>query len=217
MKPIEIRDIATSKSDSYAVEVVQGDNTRAALQVATAADVTAGTDANAIVTPAALAGASIVTVPDATETVKGKSELATTAECITGTDTTRIVTPAGLAAGATTHVAAASDTVAGKIEIATSAECVAVTDQTRAVTPYGLGAALAKLYAVSFPGRNGAGAITVTGAAVSDVIFSVTDITSGGLVDASFESVVSVINEIQQASVVDLSTKIFLALIYHPA
>lgn len=37
-------------------------------------------------------------VPDATDTVKGKVELATSAEVITGTDTTRAITPAGLAA-----------------------------------------------------------------------------------------------------------------------
>lgn len=40
-------------------------------------------------------GASI---PDATDTVKGKVELATSAEVITGTDTTRAITPSGLAA-----------------------------------------------------------------------------------------------------------------------
>lgn len=37
------------------------------------------------------------TVPDASDTVKGKVELATTAETSTGTDTTRAVTPSGLA------------------------------------------------------------------------------------------------------------------------
>jgi hypothetical protein len=39
-------------------------------------------------------------VPDATETVKGKVELATTAEVIAGTDTVRAVTPAGVRAAA---------------------------------------------------------------------------------------------------------------------
>lgn len=43
-------------------------------------------------------------VPDASETVKGKVELATTAEATAGTDTVRAVTPAGLAA----HAAARS-------------------------------------------------------------------------------------------------------------
>lgn len=43
------------------------------------------------------AGYSLVSVPDATDTVKGKVELATDAETATGTDATRAVTPAGLA------------------------------------------------------------------------------------------------------------------------
>jgi len=38
------------------------------------------------------------TVPDATETVKGKVELATDAETVTGTDDTRATTPAGVTA-----------------------------------------------------------------------------------------------------------------------
>jgi hypothetical protein len=42
--------------------------------------------------------AMTTSVPDATETVKGKVELATTAEVITGTDTVRAVTPAGVRA-----------------------------------------------------------------------------------------------------------------------
>lgn len=39
------------------------------------------------------------TIPDATETVKGKVELATNAEVQAGTDTTRAITPAGMKAG----------------------------------------------------------------------------------------------------------------------
>lgn len=42
------------------------------------------------------AGSALVTVPDASETVKGKVELATLAETTLMTDTTRAVTPAGL-------------------------------------------------------------------------------------------------------------------------
>lgn len=77
---------------------------------------------------------SDATVPDASETVKGKAELATSAEVITGTDTTRIVTPAGLAS------LTASETRRGLIEISTSAEVLAGADGVRAVTPAGLAA-----------------------------------------------------------------------------
>lgn len=46
---------------------------------------------------------SDATVPDASDTVKGKVELATSAEVATGTDTGRVITPAGLASMVTTN------------------------------------------------------------------------------------------------------------------
>lgn len=72
------------------------------------------------------------TVPDASETVKGKAEIATSAEVITGTDNTRMVTPAGLAALTST------ETRRGLIELATSAEIRAATDTVRGISPAGL-------------------------------------------------------------------------------
>ena len=61
-------------------------------EIATQAEVLAGTDDTPIVTPLKLAKA----VPAASETAKGKVELATAAETKTGTDHTRAVHPAGL-------------------------------------------------------------------------------------------------------------------------
>jgi microcystin-dependent protein len=89
------------------------------------------------------AGSSLPTVPDASETVKGKVELATTTEATTGTDTTRAVTPAGLAAAVGSLVPDASTTVKGKVELATTTEASTGTDTDRAVTPAGLAAMLA--------------------------------------------------------------------------
>ena len=84
-------------------------------------------------------------VPDASETVKGKVELATLAEVATGTDAVRAVTAAGvrqertaIEAGIPAAVPAASTTVVGKIEIATLAEVATGTDTARAVTPEGV-------------------------------------------------------------------------------
>lgn len=84
-------------------------------------------------------GQPLVTVPDATETVKGIVELATTAEAITGTDTTRAVTPAGVAAKVASAVVDASTSAKGIVELATTAETQSGTDATRAVTPSGIG------------------------------------------------------------------------------
>lgn len=85
---------------------------------------------------AAMIAAAAGTVPDASETVKGKAELATVAEVQAGSDTTRIVTPAGLAART------ATETRTGIVELATTAEAIAGVDTTRAVTPAGLKAAI---------------------------------------------------------------------------
>jgi len=57
------------------------------------------------------AGSAVASVPDASETVKGKVELATTAEATAGVDTTRAITAAGLAAAVGTLVPDASETV----------------------------------------------------------------------------------------------------------
>lgn len=72
------------------------------------------------------------TVPDASETVKGKAEIATSAEVITGTDNTRMVSPAGLA------TLTATDLRKGLVELATAAETRAGTDTSRAITPEAL-------------------------------------------------------------------------------
>ena len=76
-----------SVSSPDASETVKG-----IAQIATAAEVTAGTDDLKFVTPAKLAAG----VPAATEAKAGKVELATAAETTTGTDATRAVHPAGL-------------------------------------------------------------------------------------------------------------------------
>jgi hypothetical protein len=147
----------------------------------------------------------------------GQTTFASDAEAITGTDTSKVLCPKNLAAAATTHVAAASATVAGKVELATDAESIAVTDAQRAVTPHGLGAALAKLFVISFTGRNLAGACTATGVAVGDVIFGVAGLTDMGQADSKFEGVVTVENQIQQSAAENLSAKNFMALVYRPA
>jgi hypothetical protein len=107
----------------------------------TALQATTGTDGTTIMTPrrvAAAIAASSISIPDASETVKGILEIASTAETNTGTDNTRAITPAKLAA----YVPAASTTVIGKTRLATTAEAVAGALATVAVTPAGLAAAL---------------------------------------------------------------------------
>lgn len=145
-----------------ATETVKG-----VAELATVAEVQAGTDTERIVTPAGLnartatmsrtgivelatesevqngADATRAVTPatlntcTATETRRGVIELATVAEVQAGTDTTRAVTPAGL------NACTATTSRSGVIELATDAEVQAGTDATRAVTPSSLNACTA--------------------------------------------------------------------------
>ena len=94
----------------------------------------------------------------ASATAAGIVELATDAETITGTDAVRAVTPAGLQAKV------ASATAKGIVELTTDAEAKTGTDTARAVTAANVRSVLAGVKAISFPGRNGIGAISAVGA-----------------------------------------------------
>lgn len=104
---------------------------------------------------AAISSIPSATVPDATETTKGKVELATTTEAVAGIDTTRAVTPAGLKAAITAipseTIPDATETTKGKVELATILEATTGTDTTRAVTPAGLSAAISAAGTGSVP------------------------------------------------------------------
>lgn len=121
--------VSIKKVYDLAIQVVNAtESVRGIVELATAAEVLAGTDTERAVTPAGLEGKT------ATDARKGIIELATSAETQTGTDAERAVTPAGLTART------ATDTRTGVIEIATNAEVQAGTDAERAVTPAGLAA-----------------------------------------------------------------------------
>ena len=69
----------------------------------------------------------------------------------------------------------------------------------------------------SFTGRDGAGAITLTGAAVGDKVLGVAGISTVGNAAASFESTITVANQIQQSSASNLSTVTYLVILSTPA
>lgn len=73
--------------------------------------------------------------------------------------------------------------------------------------------ASAALWFSGFTGHNGAGACTLTGAKVGDVVAGVVNITDGGNAGALYESVVTVADQVQQSSASDLSTKLFSVLL----
>lgn len=65
----------------------------------------------------------------------------------------------------------------------------------------------------AFTGHNLAGACTCTGAAVGDRVVGVTNITDGTSAASSFESTITVVNQIQQSAASDLSAKKFDVLL----
>ncbi len=87
---------------------------------------------------------------------------------------------------------------------------------------FGLQAALVQLEAVAlsyreFLGRNGAGGCVLTGAKVGDTVSSLIGLIGmSGDQSASFETVITVNDQIQQLSGSDLSTKWFRAFITRP-
>jgi hypothetical protein len=67
---------------------------------------------------------------------------------------------------------------------------------------------------LSFTGRNGAGAITLTGAAVGDRVVAVIETTATDTAAAAkFENPITTLNQIQQSDATDLSSKRYIALL----
>lgn len=68
---------------------------------------------------------------------------------------------------------------------------------------------------ITVDGRNAAGAITATGAAVGDTVVGVAGLTTGalGAADASFEGTITVADQIQQSSASNLSNNDYLVVL----
>ncbi len=87
---------------------------------------------------------------------------------------------------------------------------------------WGVTACLAQLEAIAqqyktFAGRDGAGACTLTGARVGDTVSTLTGLVgSTGDQKSSFESVITVDDEIQQSSTLDLSAKWYRIYLISP-
>ena len=111
--------------------------------------------------------------------------------------------------------AAASATGAGLVELATDAEAKAGSSTALATTPANVASMFAGLKFITVDGRNGAGAITATGAVVGDVVIGVAGLTAGalGAATASFESAITVVNQIQQSSASNLSANDYLVVL----
>ena len=158
--------------------------------------------------------ADIITAWTSSKVGVGPVRLATSAETLTGTDDTTAVTPADLAA----KLAGA-----GVMTLATLAEAKAGVNTLKATTPADVNAVIKNIIPVSFAGVHvtapaTSGPCTATGFAVNDVVLSVVGI--GGVFGdqhANFESTISVVNQIRQTDVADLTANHYLAMVYRPS
>ena len=73
-----------------------------------------------------------------------------------------------------------------------------------------------KVYSIVQDGRNGAGALTLTGAKVGDTVVAIADLTTPGDLQSSFETTVSVAGQIQQSSASNLSAVEILFVLHTP-
>ena len=109
---------------------------RGIVELATLAEVRAGTDTQRAVTVAGVAAAiSEVSVDAATISTAGIVELATLAEARTGTDTVRVPTVRGVHEAINHLVPNATTSTRGKIEVASVAEAEGLVNDQVAMTP----------------------------------------------------------------------------------
>lgn len=135
---------------------------------ASQAEAEAGVSATVLMTPRRVKEFFIAnppTIPDATETTKGKAEIATTAEAQGFTDDTRIVTPLKLGQA----IPQASTGVVGRARFATVAETTAGALANVATTPAGVKAVADTKMNAAAPAGTGSG--TMTGALVGSATF----------------------------------------------
>lgn len=119
------------------------------------------------------------------------------------------IVTADLANSAVTAAKLASDAV----ETAKIKDLNVTTGKMAANAVTGPKMAIGAFFAGHFTGRNGAGAITLTGAKVGDKVIICTNLTDEANGATNFESTITVVDQIQQSSASDLSTKKFGVLL----
>lgn len=111
--------------------------------------------------------------------------------------------------------AAASTTLSGVSRLATVAETKAGSSAVLAVTPAGLQADLLNCKVITALGKNGSGAVTLSGAIAGDKVLAASGITAGtlGALKSEFETTITVNGQIQQVSSSNYSAVAFLFIL----
>lgn len=136
---------------------------------------------------------------------------ASNVQALAESSSTVALVPSNLAAlGGTTSFA-------GLLALATNAIGLAGTDTAKALTAAILAYVLTQVKIESFMGHNLTGACTLTGVKIGDLVLGVTGIGSTlvGDLSGSFETTITVADQIQQSSNTDLHLNQYMVVILH--
>lgn len=139
----------------------------------------------------------------------------------------RLFSGAGSGGAPAAHNHSAAEITSGTLAVARGGTGLATTDANKVFAGPASGAAAAPGARLMVPkdvpanvgmmrvvtGSNGAGAVTLTGAAVGDAVLGVAGLTDTDERTASFEATITVNDQIQQSSTDDLSTKKLVVLL----
>jgi hypothetical protein len=127
---------------------------------------------------------------------------------------TGAVTATTIAASSTLAVTGAS-TLTGNTTVGGTLGVTGATTLPAATTIGGKTPDTGSYYSVVQAGKNGAGALTLTGTLVGDKVVAVANLTTPGDLQSSFETTITVAGQIQQSSATDLSVKQCLFILHH--
>ena len=156
-----------------------------------------------------------------TVTVAGQTISSSGVVGSTGAVTATTVTASGLVAAqaaltvGTTLAVTGASTLTGNTTVGGTLGVTGATTLPAATTIGGKTPMTGSVYSVVQAGKNGAGALTLTGALVGDTVVGIANLTTPGDLKSSFEATVSVAGQIQQSSATDLSAKQCFFILQH--
>jgi hypothetical protein len=146
---------------------------------------------------------------DGVVTVAGQTISSSGVIGATGAVTATTINASGLVAAA---AAVTVGTTLGVTGATTLSGGVAVTGSA---TVGGKTVATGSNYSIVQAGKNGAGALTLTGALQGDTVVAIANLTAPGDLQSSFEATITVAGQIQQSAATDLSAKQVLFILHH--
>jgi hypothetical protein len=151
-----------------------------------------------------------------TVTVAGQTISSSGVIGATGAVTATTINASGLVAAAAALTVGTTLGVTGAATLSSTLGVTGATTLPAATTIGGKTPMTGSDYSVVQAGKNGAGALTLTGAKVGDTVTAIANLTTPGDLKSSFEATITVINQIQQSAATDLSAKQCLFILHTP-